>query len=449
MDNTTNFRKIIVILYFLLITAASAILGTKLYKNSVTGKHYKKDFFKVNQMKYGLFNGENWTWQLENIIEKQIDSFSFSPRNKAVLHEQISIMMNKLLTQIDQILHEKQDKFSDNVKYKVFNSLVDINDFRDDVPRLANTLIAELDKCKNKEKVKGLLKEKVGNILSNDDIFVVPDREVYYKIYGVKNLSEFNKTIKERTTVLEAEQKKLGYMLISLMALTLLAWFYIIRSKSLKLYSPSFMFSVLISFVNLFIGISLPMIEIDARIGVLDLELMSSHIQFYDQIIFFQSKSILDVVLTLIENGKADTVFVGVLILAFSILFPVGKLISATCYLFMKNKKNRFIKFMAFKSGKWSMADVMVVAIFMAYVGFQGILNDQLSNINIHEDKVNLLSTNKSNLQVGFVIFVSFVLFNLILSSILKRITTEPAPDAPSVTPGTGNGDLAGPAEKL
>jgi len=209
------------------------------------------------------------------------------------------------------------------------------------------------------------------------------------------------------------------------------------------------MFSVLISFVNLFIGISLPMIEIDARIGVLDLELMSSHIQFYDQIIFFQSKSILDVVLTLIENGKADTVFVGVLILAFSILFPVGKLISATCYLFMKNKKNRFIKFMAFKSGKWSMADVMVVAIFMAYVGFQGILNDQLSNINIHEDKVNLLSTNKSNLQVGFVIFVSFVLFNLILSSILKRITTEPAPDAPSVTPGTGNGDLAGPAEKL
>jgi len=89
---------------------------------------------------------------------------------------------------------------------------------------------------------------------------------------------------------------------------------------------------------------------------------------------------------------------------------------------------------MAFKSGKWSMADVMVVAIFMAYVGFQGILNDQLKNVNITEEKVNLLSTNKSNLQIGFIIFVAFCLFNLFLSSILKRITEgteKPDPEAP------------------
>jgi len=451
MNNTTKFQKISILLFFILITAASAFLGTKLYKNSLKAKHYKKDFFKVNQMKYGLFNGENWTWQLENIIEKQIDSFSFSPQNKKVMHEQISIMMNKLLTQIDDILHTKQEKFSDNVKYKVFNSLVDIDDFRDDVPRLANTLIAELDKCKNKEKVKGLLKEKVGSILSSGDVFVVPDREVFYKAYGVKNLGEFNNMIKKNTAEIEAEQKQLGYILIGLMALTLFAWIYIIRSKALELYSPSFMFSVLISFVNLFIGISLPMIEIDARIGHLDLELLSSHIVFYDQIIFFQSKSILDVVLTLIENGKADTVFVGVLILAFSILFPVGKLISATCYLFMKNKKNRFIKFMAFKSGKWSMADVMVVAIFMAYVGFQGILNDQLANINVSEEKVNLLSTNRSNLQVGFLIFVAFCLFNLILSSILKRITTEPEQLTPAEPANDGKTPPSAPVpmEKL
>ncbi len=426
MNRSTRFAKIMVVIVYLAVTAGSVLLGTKLYKNSVENKAYKKDFFKVNQIKYGLFNGENWSWQLEQIIENRVDSFSFTPQNKKVMREQIGKMMNRLLTEIDEILHTKQEKLGDNVKYKVFNALVDIDDFRDDVPHLANTVIDELEKSKNRDKVKGLLKEKINMVLTNEDVFVIPDREHYYEKYDVKNLYEFNQLIKRRTQRIEAEQHELGYMLIGLMAFSLFIWWFLVRKKYIGLYSYAFMFSVLISFVNLFIGINLPMIEIDARIGELNLQLLSSNIVFYDQVIFFQSKSILDVVMTLLKNGKVDTMIVGVLILAFSILFPVGKLIAATWYLFKKNKENRFIKFMAFKSGKWSMADVMVVAIFMAYIGFQGILNDQLDAINIKEAKVNLLSTNKSNLQIGFVIFVAFVMFNLILSSILKKITKEP-----------------------
>lgn len=438
MNRTGRFAKTLVVILYLVITGASAYLGTKLYQNSLINKEYKKDFFKVNQIKYGLFNGENWSWQLEQIIEKRVDSFSFTPANKRVMREQISKMMNRLLTEIDEILHKKQEKLGDNIKYKVFNTLVDIDDFRDDVPRLANTVIEELDKCKNRDKVKGLLKEKINMVLANEDVFVVPDREHYFHKYHVKDLYAFNKLIKDKTQKIEAEQRIMGYILIGLMAFTLFFWWFLIAKKYVKLYSYAFMFSVVISFINLFIGISLPMIEIDARIGELNLELLSSNILFYDQVIFFQSKSILDVVITLIENGKYDTIIVGVLILCFSILFPVGKLISATWYLFKKNKENRFIKFMAFKSGKWSMADVMVVAIFMAYIGFQGILNDQLENLNIHEEKVNLLSTNKSNLQIGFLIFVAFVMFNLILSSILKKITKEPEKPAAEQEPNAG-----------
>jgi hypothetical protein len=69
------------------------------------------------------------------------------------------------------------------------------------------------------------------------------------------------------------------------------------------------------------------------------------------------------------------------------------------------------------------MADVMVIAIFMAYVGFQRILDDQLEDITVHNDTLNLITTNKTNLQTGFIIFVSFALFNLFLAEILKYIT--------------------------
>jgi hypothetical protein len=156
---------------------------------------------------------------------------------------------------------------------------------------------------------------------------------------------------------------------------------------------------------------------------MLDLKLLSSHIIFQDQVIFFQTKSILDVIHILLLNGKADAIFVGILILMFSVLFPVTKLICTTIYLFSKDATNAFIRYMAFNSGKWSMADVMVIAIFMAYVGFQGILDDQLADITVHKESINLLTTNRTNLQTGFVLFVAFVLYNLVLAEILKKIT--------------------------
>jgi hypothetical protein len=41
---------------------------------------------------------------------------------------------------------------------------------------------------------------------------------------------------------------------------------------------------------------------------------------------------------------------------------------------------------------------------------------------------VNLMTTNRSNLQIGFLVFVSFVLFNLFLAVILKRVTRDEGP---------------------
>jgi hypothetical protein len=68
------------------------------------------------------------------------------------------------------------------------------------------------------------------------------------------------------------------------------------------------------------------------------------------------------------------------------------------------------------------MADVNVVAIFMAYIGFKGILDSQLSNLNMKTDSLASISTNETSLQPGFILFVGFVLFGLALSLILQKI---------------------------
>jgi hypothetical protein len=145
-------------------------------------------------------------------------------------------------------------------------------------------------------------------------------------------------------------------------------------------------------------------------------------------VIFYQSKSIVDVVNILIQTRKIDSVVVGVLILAFSIIFPIGKLLATQIYLLGKEewKNKRLIQYFAFKSGKWSMADVNVVAIFMAYIGFKGILDSQLSGMNVNTESLASVSTNQTTLQPGFILFVCFVLFSLVLSEILHRTVPPP-----------------------
>lgn len=223
---------------------------------------------------------------------------------------------------------------------------------------------------------------------------------------------------------LEAQTYFHTYILMGIIAVFLILWWLLRNEKAV--HTPLFIISVLLSLVVLFSGLTAPMIEIDARFQQVNFQLIGESITFNDQVIFFQSKSILEVIGILFSTGKADSYLVGILILAFSIIFPVAKLLATQIYLAGndKTRKNKVLKFFAFKSGKWSMADVYVIAVFMAYIGFQGILDNQLSNLNMKTDTLVSISTNKTSLQPGFIIFIGFVLFSLILSTILKRITT-------------------------
>src|SRR5476649_1016182 len=90
-------------------------------------------------------------------------------------------------------------------------------------------------------------------------------------------------------------------------------------------------------------------------------------------------------------------------------------------------REGELVKFFAFRSGKWSMADVTVVAIFIAYIGFKGILNTQLAGLNIKAAYVEVIATNDTALQPGFILFTAFVLFGFALSEILKRTAAASA----------------------
>ena len=125
------------------------------------------------------------------------------------------------------------------------------------------------------------------------------------------------------------------------------------------------------STIFIIMGLILPMIDLDARLSKVDLSIMGESVKFDEQVMYFQSKSIIDVTKTLLEGNGIDLKIVGLLILLFSIILPLAKMLLTSAFLFAKNsRRSKFIKTIIFYLGKWSMADVFVVAIFMSYIGF-------------------------------------------------------------------------------
>jgi hypothetical protein len=90
-----------------------------------------------------------------------------------------------------------------------------------------------------------------------------------------------------------------------------------------------------------------------------------------------------------------------------------------------KFAENKVVRYMAFDLGKWDMADVMVVGIAMTYIGLNGILQSQLSNLNIKEELLTTVTQNNTSLQPGYFIFVGYVVYAGILSLILKKIIAK------------------------
>jgi uncharacterized paraquat-inducible protein A len=156
---------------------------------------------------------------------------------------------------------------------------------------------------------------------------------------------------------------------------------------------------------------------------------MGHTIHFENQVLYFQTKSILDVFWIMITHKDIQMKFVGVLLITFSIFFPLLKIVSSVGYYYNYHHAmdNPVIKFFVLKSGKWSMADVMVIAIFMAYIGFNGIIDSQFGQLSSEGQELVILTTNGTSIQQGYYLFITYTLLALFLSGFLARkpLTSE------------------------
>jgi hypothetical protein len=426
--------RLLFILFLLPVLASAGWWGYGIYDFSKKRAELKSDYSEVNDIYNGLLSVDIWRDHITEIVSYQIEEFELSGMQQDTLRKEINKILNALITQADQMINEKQRKFKGKVAKFAFRNFVDIDRIRERVPAFSQTIINEIKKPRSKQRLKFLVKDKLEDFASQtrDSIIIQSDYEKTLAKYNARDGAAFNAIISQRETILQEKSYNYMYRILGIMVLFLFIWA-LIRNMPM-LYTPMFILSVLLALIVLITGLLTPMIEIDARIQEINFVLIGKNIQFHDQVLFYQSKSIIDVVRILIKTGKVDSVLVGILILIFSVVFPITKLLATKLYLLGNERwrRSKVIRFFAFKSGKWSMADVMVVAIFMAYVGFKGILDSQLGTMNMDTSSLTSIATNKTSLQPGFLLFIAFVLFGLILSVILKKI----APRQAKVNPG-------------
>jgi len=141
---------------------------------------------------------------------------------------------------------------------------------------------------------------------------------------------------------------------------------------------------IAISFAVLIPGLYLPMLNISVSVSMMGFEM-----QLMDE-----TRSILQTISSLYND---DNILVAALILLFSVVVPVAKGVSLTLAVFLKSQKaRRRIDGLVRAISKWSMADVFVMGVLVAFLSAQATAN---MTATLHE---------------GFYYFLSYCLISII-----------------------------------
>jgi hypothetical protein len=406
------------IVLFSLILLCTGYLSYNVFESEKKKRELREDLIELSMIKYGIFNVDEWKVVLSDIISKKVEEFNLNDANREEMRRKVSNLLYKIIDEYETNYRtENRRKSLIGISFKnITASLLSVfESLKDNVPEITEDVLDFLDDPENREKIKSYIIGKIDDYA--DKTFAEVDYSIHNEIlnqYGFDDRTDCQQYLNTEIVRMEKDAANRKTFLIIVIILGLLAPLFI------KENATEVSLLILMSLILLGLGLSLPMINIDARITEMTFTLLGEKVVFSDQVLYFKSKSILEVVSLMMTQGKLDLLAVGFLVLLFSVLFPFTKSICSLIMIWSKGNHPKFIDIIVFKTGKWSMADVMVVAIFMAYIGFSGLIGEQLSQLETITRSLDILTTNNSSLELGFYMFTAFVLMSLLISQNLS-----------------------------
>ncbi len=381
----------------------------------------------VNSISFGLLSVDEWRDNIVAVTKSSLQNFQLTPDQNEALKKEIEQLLNELVNKAVAKIQNPGKNIGKKLEKLAFNIVVNEDKLHAQLPGYASLIVKELNKPESYSRLKNIVQIELDSLgsqtydLSKNSEKMLLDS--FFHKYQVADKPSFETLL---VTQLEKIRKQTYYWAFAMLAgvILMLGTWWLARDIS-GIHTPLYVMSIFSALMLLAVGITTAIIQVDARISTMDFHMMGQIVDFKNQVLFYQSKSIVEVLQVLIQTGKIDTVIVGILILIFCILFPLVRLFSTGVYMVEKSRwaKNKTIHFFAFNSAKWNMSDVLVLAILMTYIGFNGIVNSTLSDLNMNNETITSVTTNNTSIQPGFIIFTGFVLFSFTLSYILKNIS--------------------------
>ncbi|MCB0648243.1 MAG: paraquat-inducible protein A [Saprospiraceae bacterium] len=419
-------------IWYLLMIAGLASLGFFLHRavglvsHSTDLQELEENHAALIKIEYGLFNLDGWKSIAYDVFYDRIQNFEISES----AYDEVNVEMLSYLRGVykdyiksgkifEQVFKEAEEKKTiPPLMLNVFKTSLPVQienlEIERQLPGIARVLTNELKK--REPKIKSVLTSELSKLVGNSDTLIRRDiRMEIAQFYGQDSIAStlgfLDEKIKSEKTSFHGSSK---FAFLFLLALIVFSMVLFLVFREYRAWVIGYL--SLVSLVALYIGVHLPMIVIDMRLNSFDLILFEKSLSFDQQSIFFQSKSILDVTSTLLEGRTLDLKIVGILVLCFSVVFPVIKLVMSAFYLVIENlRNNRLVKGMIFYLGKWSMADVFVVALFMAYIGFHGLADAQLTAIEHNKTGFAVETTNYTRLEKGALFFTTYCLLSIVI----------------------------------
>lgn len=424
--NKFGLAKIILIFGLSILLCGEAYFGYRLDALSTEQEQIKEDYSMSNNITFGLFSVDQWRDRISAVVDRQVQGYSMTRAQKKALQAQVEQQLNGLINNVVKEINKPQESLSGRLKKFAFNNFVNADQIHAQVPSFSKTIIDKVNSPTSTKRLKNIVSSKIDQLeketYDSTSVANAAVTKYLYRKYKVASAAEFDKRINSRLASIRTVTYNYAYAMLGCVALALVLWW--LMRKQVQLHKTLFVISLFFAFILLAVGITASIIEVDARLQTLNFTLLGEKVAFENQVLFFQSKSILGIVQTLLKQPKPDAIAVGILILVFIIVLPVLRIIAKGIHILSGKKlaQNKVVKYLTFESGKWDMADVMVVGILMTYIGLNGILQSQLSNLNIHNSFLTTNTANDTSLQPGYFIFVGYVVFETILSYLLKRI---------------------------
>lgn len=382
----------------------------------------RTDLAEIENASYGILNADKWRDIIGPILNAQVDQLDLKGQSKN-LRPMVEKALNALL---DKMNADKPGGIQGMFVNKMIASL------RPQVPEYTDVVMAQLvnkgTQKSFKDSIRGVLANAVANTFGNMDMTTY---NAVLSRYGCSSGAACELTLGEK---IAESDKQLNRYYLTVLGCAALGFILLMAGR--KTLSRGAVV-VLMSFCLAMLagGVFSPMLELEVRVTKFDATLLGMPIEFRDQSLYYRSKTVFEVFRTLIHMGRPEMTVVGVLVILFSVVFPTLKMLALGASVIRPAllRTNSFVKVLAFELSKWSMADVMVLAIFMSFVAFNGVISGAFVGLrDVPDIQQVLIPTNASKILPGYFLFIGFCISSIILSRKLQHgIASSSASERP------------------